>query len=198
MPKPKGVIGFRNALDRLFSPIILFFSKLGVTANHITFLQAPFTIIMFWFLVKHNFALAAASLGITLLLDVLDGSWARVTNSITEKGHKYDKAMDLFGIYAFLVGISFAKHELILLVIALGAVNAILYGSNEFIKPELYCGVRTFGFLGLLVFVKHLSLCLQLSLLLGIIMLAIKLFKFQAQRRLAGGRKAAKAKQKRT
>jgi len=193
MPKPKGVVSFRNKLDKFFSPVVLFFNKFGVRANHITLLQVPFVVIMFWFLLKQDYLLAAASLGITLFLDVLDGIWARITNDITPLGHKYDKALDLFGIYAFLLGVAIAEKELLLVAIILGLVNAILYISNEFIKPDFYCGVRTFGFVGLLVFLKPF---LQFSILLGIVMLILKIIKFQARRRLASGQKTAKAEHK--
>ena len=190
MPKPKGLIGIRNKIDKFFSPAILFFNKFGVKANHITLLQAPFVVVMFWFLINQNYAPATLFLGVTLLLDVLDGSWARVTNDITEKGHKYDKALDLIGIYAFLLGVTIAEPQLIPMAVALGIINAVLYASNEFIHPEYYCGVRAFGFLGLLTLVKPF---LQISILLGIILLIVKIIKFQSQHKPGDGRKAAKA-----
>ena len=189
MSKPKGVTGIRNKLDLLFRPGVLFFSKRGIKANHITLLQAPFVVIMFWFLVSQSYFTAFLTLGFTLILDVLDGSWARITNDMTEKGHKYDKALDLFGIYAFLLGLVIARPELLMTVLILGIINTILYTSNEFIKPDVYCGVRTFGVIGLLFWMKFL---LQLSILLGIGFLILKIIKLRARRKAANDPTAAK------
>jgi len=169
MSKPKGVSGFRNKLDFIFSPIIMFFRKFGIRANHITLLQALPTMICFLLLVHKSYFWAAVFLAIALLLDVLDGAWARITNDITKKGHILDKILDLFGIYSFLFGVFAAQSSLFLIILLLGVVNAILYTANEFYKPELYCGVRTFGLLGL--FVANLGFLLMVSLALGIIML---------------------------
>ncbi len=110
--KPKHLSGLVLAVDKFLSPLILFFSKFGITANHITLLQAPFVVIMFFALIKHNFILATALLGTTLILDVLDGSWARVTNTANALGHKYDKVLDLFGIYALLAGLFILANSL--------------------------------------------------------------------------------------
>ena len=187
MSKPKGVRGLRDRIDSLLKSFVLSCRKRGVKANHITLLQAPFVIIMFWFLIYQSYFFAFLTLGFTLILDVLDGSWARITDEITEKGHKYDKALDLFGIYAFLFGILIARPELLMVVFILGSVNAILYASNEFVKPDLYCGVRTFGFVGLLFWMKSF---LQLSILLGIVFLIVKMLKFR--RKVASDQKAAK------
>ena len=106
MVKPKKVKTISHILDRLLTPLIKPLAKQGVTANYITFLQLPFILLFILFLAKGIIFYGIISLGITLFLDTLDGIWARVTNNITKKGHKYDKIFDLIGIYAFLFAIS--------------------------------------------------------------------------------------------
>jgi phosphatidylglycerophosphate synthase len=176
MSKPKGIVGFRNKLDLMFSPFILFFYKLGITANNITLSQAVPAMISFLLLVRHSYLWAAIFLAIALLLDVLDGSWARITKNITKTGHILDKTLDLFGIYTFLLAVAIAEPSLTLVVLGLGAVNGILYTANEFYKLEFYCGVRTFGLIGLIAL--NLNVALIASSILGITMLIIKALKF--------------------
>ena len=80
--------------------------------------------------------------------------------------------MDIFGIYAFLIGSAIGFPELISLNILLGIITATLYLSNKFIKPEYYCGVRPFGVLGLLF--KNLQIFMLISATLGTGMVIFK------------------------
>jgi phosphatidylglycerophosphate synthase len=139
-----------NKIDKLLSHFIRPFYKRGVRANHISLLQLPFTVLFFMLLIQRIYFHAFLSMSVVLILDVLDGSWARVTKDVTKRGHAYDKFMDLFGIYLFLIGSFLASPDLIFIIISLGSITAFLYISNEYFPPELYCGVRSLGALGLL------------------------------------------------
>lgn len=175
MVKPKKIVNISQKIDTLLAPMIKKVAKYGISANHISLLQAPFVIIFFIALVYGFQFYALVALAISLILDILDGAWARVTNTISEKGHLYDKIMDLFGIYAFLIGSAIGFQELFLINLILGACTALLYFINEFIKPELYSGVRTFGFFGLLL--GNLYLFILFSTILAVIMLMFKVIK---------------------
>ncbi len=111
MAKPKFAVAIRDFIDASLSAFVLRAHKIGVVANYITLLQAPFVVAMFYFMLQKNFIVASLLLGMTLILDVLDGAWARITKEVTAKGHFYDKALDLFGIYAFLLGLGIAERE---------------------------------------------------------------------------------------
>jgi len=164
-----------KTIDGFFSPIVKLGAKIGITANHISYLQLPFVALMIYFLSQQNLTYAAIALLLSLFLDILDGTWARVTKTMSKKGHKIDKALDLIGIYAFLLGVAVGYPHWILIIAALAIVNALLYTSDQFIGPELYCGVRSFGVLGLLF--SQLYLFIQISLGLGVVMLLFKSYK---------------------
>jgi len=172
MVKPKFIKKISRMFDSLSSPGIKFFSNYGVTANHISLLQIPFVILFFIGLSYRLTNLALIGLIISLYLDLLDGAWARVTNTVSKKGHRYDKVLDLIGIYAFLVGSAIGFPELFMINLVLGLITASLYFLNEYTKPELYSGVRSFGCLGLLI--GSLNLLLLASLILGLLMLLFK------------------------
>lgn len=191
MAKAKMVLGLRDRIDALLSPLILYASRVGVTPNHVTFSQIPFYVAMFWFLVSRDFPLAIASFAAGYFLDILDGNMARVTKSATHRGHVYDKAVDLFGIYAFLLGMGIAYTDLATVAVMLGVINAALYITNELVQPEYYCCIRPAGFVALLTSVKLLLLA---PALLGTAMLTVKAVRFQARRRAAGGQRTSMAR----
>ncbi|MDD1689203.1 MAG: CDP-alcohol phosphatidyltransferase family protein [Methanoregula sp.] len=180
MVKPRSIINISEKIDAIFAPIIKSIAKYGVTANHISLLQVPFVIIFFFTLIYGIPTYALIALVVSLFLDILDGAWARVTNNITKKGHFYDKVMDLFGIYAFLIGAAIGFPELMFVNIILGVCTALLYFTNEYVKPELYSGVRSFGLLGLLL--GNLYLFLVMSAVLAVAMLLFKIIKVVTHR----------------
>jgi len=173
--KPIKIDNISGKLDALFTPFINTGSKFGISANHISLLQVPFVPVFLFALMYKALTYAFIALAITLVLDLLDGAWARVTNDITKKGHIYDKAMDLLGIYAFLIGATIGFPELIFINVILGISTALIYFTNEYIEPELYCGVRSFALLGLLF--QNLYPFLLVSAMSGIAMLLFKVVK---------------------
>ena len=167
--------GISDKVDNFFSQFINFFHNRGIRANHISLLQLPFTILFFILLIQKIYFHSFISLSIVLILDVLDGSWARITKDVTKRGHLYDKSMDFLGIYLFLIGSFLVFPDLVFILISLGSVTAFIYISNEYFPPELYCGVRSLGALGLLF--QEVGLFLSVSLVMGIFMIVFKIIK---------------------
>ncbi len=174
MVKPKFVTRIRDRIDEWFRKPVRLLRMVGFTANHLTFLQVPFNAIMFYYFIVGDFSMAAVALGITLLLDVLDGVFARVTKTVSLEGHFYDKTLDLIGIFMFLVGVYIAFPQLAVTLSALAILNVFIYWSNDGWKPEVYMGIRAFGFLGLL-FIPLLGVFLFISLILGLLLMIFKL-----------------------
>ena len=175
--KPTSFNSVIKRLDMFFAPFIRFFSRYGVTANHISFSQLPFLALFVIALIYGKIFGAVASLFIVLSIDTLDGSWARITKTATWRGERYDKFFDLLGIYTFLAGSLIVFSQLFYLNAMLGACVAFIYLSNRYAEPELYCGVRAFGCLGLfleLFLEGALYVSLSVSLLLGIVILLYK------------------------
>ena len=135
----------------------------------------PFVFAFLYAFINGHSIYAIAALGATLFLDLLDGSFARITRTATKEGHFLDKILDLIGIYAFLGAVALVFPQFLVLAVFIGILNAIIYLSNYYIKPELYFGVRSFGFVGLLF--GKLYLALILTLLIGLITLFYKMYR---------------------
>ncbi len=135
----------------------------------------PFVFAFVYAFITGHSVYAIVALGVTLFLDILDGSFARITGTATKEGHFLDKILDLIGIYAFLAAVAIVFPQFLALAAFIGILNAIIYLSNYYIKPELYFGVRSFGFLGLLL--GKLYLALNLTLLIGLITLFYKIYR---------------------
>lgn len=112
-------------------------------------------------------------MGIVLFLDVFDGIFARLTKTTSRIGHIYDKALDLISIFMLLGGLLFVFPNLKIMLLLLVFLNILIYWTNTDWKPDIYCGIRAFGFLGLL-FVQYLVYFLLASLVLGIVLIFLK------------------------
>lgn len=80
-----------------------FFNKFGLSPNQWTIMTLIPTFIAFYFLLNANFFLAALFFIIASFIDIIDGSVARVTESVTELGAYLDTIMDRYveGIIIF-------------------------------------------------------------------------------------------------
>ncbi len=178
MVKPKFTHKIANGIDKIFTPIARFGYKYGITANSISLIQIPFIALMLIGFILRSTKLAIIFLAITLFLDALDGAWARATNDITLRGHIYDKVMDKISIYSFLIGMGFLYKEQTLILILLALISTFLYLSNEFYKPELYIGIRSYGLVALIVnefIYVEMYFVLLISAIVGIVMIIFKL-----------------------
>lgn len=162
--KPTLVVQLSSKIESYIIPLVKKMEEKGMTANQLTFAQLPFAILMFFVLINKLWILSAIFLFITLFFDVADGMFARITKTTTEKGHLYDKIMDLIGIYLFLIGIFIAISSLWLMVLIIGVSNAILYGIGFYYRPELVSGVRSIGLFWLIFWRMEIFLWIILIL----------------------------------
>lgn len=179
--KPQRTNWLINIFDNVHKPFVERGSSIGIKANHITFLQLPFVIAMFYFLINNSLNAAIIALFISLYLDLLDGSWARLARETSRVGHILDKIIDLVGIVAFLAALFMIKPELSFLVLSLSIANFLVYASNIFVEPELYCGARSFGLLGL-IFFSYIEIFILIPLIICIGILIYKLVVNYAKR----------------
>ena len=173
--KPLKILDFSQKIDLALKPLVNLLAKYKITANEISLSQLPFVFAFLYAFINGHQIYATAALGVTLFLDLLDGSFARITGTATKEGHLLDKVLDLIGIYAFLGAVVLVFPQFLVLAAFVGILNAIIYLSNYYVKPELYFGVRSFGFVGLLF--GKLYLALILTLLIGLITLSYKIYK---------------------
>lgn len=132
-------------IESRLTPLALRARRLGIEATHLSLAQAPLVVVTAFLIVRGDLLLAAGALLSSLVLDLLDGFYARATGTQSRAGHVADKAMDLFGI-AVLVGAIWAvRPDLWMPLLAAGAATGVLYALGWLFDPELVTGVRAAG-----------------------------------------------------
>lgn len=86
----------RRHFKKLSIGIGIFFSKLQLSPNQWTLLTIIPTVISLYFLISKNFTIAALFIIIAAFFDLIDGSVARVTGTVTKKGAYLDTVMDRY------------------------------------------------------------------------------------------------------
>jgi phosphatidylglycerophosphate synthase len=114
--------------------------KLGITPNQITFLNLISVVgFIYFFLIAKDFVLAVILINVSLILDNLDGIWARYKNKKTKFGGIFDPFIDrinsiliftALGLYAYVI----FMNDIFLLLI--GIVFMLSHIAIEF-KPYL-------------------------------------------------------------
>lgn len=140
---------FKPTAENLLTPSMKALASIGVKPNHITAMQFPLSILMFWFLINKNISSAGLVLLFVLILDGLDGQLARITKQETRFGHVLDKTADIFCILLMLAGIALCSPQSFNFCTSLGVVNLFLFITNEVKGPFFYTAARDAGFLGL-------------------------------------------------
>jgi len=80
--------------EQIVAPIIVLFSKAGLTPNAVTWIGLVITCFGAFFIVKGNFLLAALIILIGSIFDMLDGVLARKTGKKTKFGGFLDSTVD--------------------------------------------------------------------------------------------------------
>jgi len=173
---------FKRTIDNIFTPTGQAIAGLGIKPNHLTAMQLPSAVIMFYYLLHRNLELGIFFLFIALLCDGLDGLVARVSKQETRLGHLFDKGSDLFCITLMLIGIAAYSPLTRNLCIALGIINVFVYTTNEIRKPEVYTCARDAGIIGLVMLnlfnnVSILNFWIGVSIALGGSLLLVKIYK---------------------
>ena len=149
MTKPSFVIDVRTDIENRISPFTFKLKEKGVTANHLTFGQVPFVIIMVYMFYIDQIFLAGLVLLISLIMDVYDGMFARITKTDTRKGHYYDKVIDLVGITGFVIGWMFYMPDFWVYLALILLLSYVIYVLNELTSVEIVGSVRSVGLIGL-------------------------------------------------
>ncbi len=100
----------RERFQQLSIAIGMLFSRFGLTPNQWTVLSIVPAIISVYFILSRDFFPAALLFGISALFDIIDGSVARVTGRMTQKGAYLDTIVDRY--VEFLVILSLILIEI--------------------------------------------------------------------------------------
>jgi archaetidylinositol phosphate synthase len=135
-------------IERL-EPLASVFIRLGMTPNQISLLSLIFGFICAYFFSLQEFAVGSIMLLISGILDLVDGTVARLMQKESEFGAVFDWIVDKYVDSFALLGIGISGMASISLILPLGqtadaGVAAIaIIGSmmNTFIKPVVYAEV---------------------------------------------------------
>ena len=144
-----NITSIRHKLTGWLDPFILILSKTGITPNQITFLSFLFGIAAAGCYLTTHFVIGSILLAVSGILDLTDGSVARLTNKKSDFGAIIDWIVDKYvdGIVLFAVGLScFVSIPTYLAgfdipqIVYMGVAGVAVIGSimNTFIKPVTY------------------------------------------------------------
>ena len=86
----------------------IIFSKLPLSANHWTILSLVPVFFALWFLIQGQFLYAAALFLLSGFMDLIDGSVARVTGTVSRKGAYLDTVVDRYVEGIIIFGLLFS------------------------------------------------------------------------------------------
>jgi archaetidylinositol phosphate synthase len=100
----------RKYLDKLGRKIGLVFSKIPLSPNNWTALGLVLIIITFYFLINKEFLIATIIFAFTALIDMIDGSVARITKKVTKLGGYLDSITDRIVEFITILGLFLAGY----------------------------------------------------------------------------------------
>lgn len=144
-----NITSIRHKLTGWLDPFILLLSKTGITPNQITFLSLLFGLAAAGCYLTTHFIIGSILLAVSGILDLTDGSVARLTNKKSDFGAIIDWIVDKYvdGIVLFAVGLScffsipaYLAGFDIAQIVYVGVAGFAVIGSlmNTFIKPVTY------------------------------------------------------------
>lgn len=98
----------KQVRDRFFHPAIIFFTKVGIKANHFTFLSLAM-MVPFVFFLNRAPIFSLVSLLVSFLFDSMDGSLARYQKVSSEQGVLLDIAVDHLVFFIVLLALIYVK-----------------------------------------------------------------------------------------
>lgn len=151
--------GGRSYKDRVFEPIARAFHTAGFTANHLTFIGLCLSIIgvsILWIDEHVFYWWFALLIGVSWLLDGVDGTLARSTKSHSRFGEAFDYYVDVFIAILLYVSVVllFANawwfvglviYLLIFLLHKLLRTGIIMFPGRSYIVVPLCFGLPIFG-----------------------------------------------------
>ena len=142
----------RNKINKFFEfPVIGFLNFIKIKPNHVTIFGFILAIISAYFISYGNFIFSPLFLLLSGACDLLDGSLARYTKSVTKFGGVLDSVFDRFGEAAIFIGISiyFSTYDsfipIILVFMALSSSSVVTYlrAKAESIGINCNLGIMT-------------------------------------------------------
>ncbi len=130
---------FARFRTRVFGPLIRPLGRIGVTADHITLCGALLLVPFGYFFQSHP-GLATVILALYVILDGLDGAYARITNTANQGGAFTDTVADQLGMV--VVSLLAIHHELVNPTLAAYYV-AIYVAMVVFAVVQNYVGLRS-------------------------------------------------------
>lgn len=97
----------RERFNRISIKVGIIFSKFGLSPNQWTLLTLLPTFFALYFLVNEQFLFSAAFFIVASFIDLIDGSVARVTGSVTKLGAYLDTIMDRYVEGIIILGLLF-------------------------------------------------------------------------------------------
>ncbi|MFX1512269.1 MAG: CDP-alcohol phosphatidyltransferase family protein [Promethearchaeota archaeon] len=108
MSAPKRA--YRTKYEALFLPIGRLIAKTGIKANHLTTLSILVAIGGFFFYSYRILLLGLTFMILASIVDMLDGSVARATDTDTRFGSVFDPVADRYVEFFFLLGMDFGEY----------------------------------------------------------------------------------------
>ncbi|MDP7282278.1 MAG: CDP-alcohol phosphatidyltransferase family protein [Candidatus Undinarchaeales archaeon] len=172
---------FKFAVESLFYESGKAIASLGIKPNHLTFLQLPFSLLMFYYLLTFNLSMGMLCAFFVLFFDSWDGVVARASNQESRWGHLFDKGADIFNIILILSAISVYSPQVRFLALSLIVINVLIFITNEIKEPFVYTAARGAGLAGLMFLSAvgsfgPMIFFLTISLLLGSTLLLWKVW----------------------
>ena len=98
----------RHFRDKFFQPLSVFLTKLGVKADHLTYLSLAMGLLFAFFLNK-NWLIAFFCLLLSVVLDSVDGCLARHQKTVGERGDLLDHAVDHVVLFIVVLALIYNK-----------------------------------------------------------------------------------------
>lgn len=124
--KKNFVIFFFSVLSL---PLSIFFSKLKISPNQITFSSLCLCVVSFVFLIQNNLFIFCIFFFFSLILDICDGQVARLTNNINNTKLNFDHFSDIFKIFLIFLGLGIFFDDQIIWILTVIIVFLFLFMS---------------------------------------------------------------------
>ena len=125
----KRLKAVKRLIDEAFGPLLVALYSFGLRPLHLTLLSLPFGVAGVWLLFE-NPPLSAFFVLSYLVFDVLDGTLARVTGTVSDSGGRLDFLVDRLVASFFLVLLYLRGGEVLVPVAGLSAV--VLFSLEDF------------------------------------------------------------------
>jgi len=151
MGKTKIALSVGKYLEKKLRPLFLYLKKIGLTANMATLSQIMLWPVILYFFYLNQVYIALGFVVITMLIDLLDGPFARVTKQETDTGYFVDKFTDMGSIIILLLGMMWAYPQSAILLQGLIVSLVVIYILNTINRLELWGGVRVVCIVGIIL-----------------------------------------------